>query len=322
MGRANQRHRRMVLLMRGRPGSPLYWKPKSIAQWKAKMEEGRKDPYQHLINAAREAADEMVAVIDNWESGDLAGAVRCLDPAGLRAVADLLEHHLKQNVRNRGNRLEMHHHPDREMSDYDKMFVLGGQDMAEDGHIEVDDESYTTGSDADGEYVLAWLWVPNEEAVLRTRHRAHVYYQDEEGAKHHLATDSVLAFDEAEARKLLLDKHWDSRLDAASCISVFEWENVPLFDYEIEVHQDDPDDPYDEVTVKAATPEDAIEALKDLYPDARFRYEEFRFQMNYDCSNCGHAWVMKWSCACNDRCPKCDTETEPYEVEDAECPPT
>jgi hypothetical protein len=30
----------------------------------------------------------------------------------------------------------------------------------------------------------------------------------------------------------------------------------------------------------------------------------------YECP-CGTAWHDQWDCACNDRCPSCDTEVEP-----------
>ena len=31
----------------------------------------------------------------------------------------------------------------------------------------------------------------------------------------------------------------------------------------------------------------------------------------YICEDCGEEWVDLWDCMCNDRCPKCDKETEP-----------
>ena len=34
---------------------------------------------------------------------------------------------------------------------------------------------------------------------------------------------------------------------------------------------------------------------------------------HYECSRCGTTWSDCWSCACNDRCPGCDVETEPYD---------
>jgi hypothetical protein len=39
----------------------------------------------------------------------------------------------------------------------------------------------------------------------------------------------------------------------------------------------------------------------------------------YQCSECGTKWTDEWSCACNDRCPKCRAETEPYDDEDLTC---
>jgi hypothetical protein len=32
--------------------------------------------------------------------------------------------------------------------------------------------------------------------------------------------------------------------------------------------------------------------------------------------HCGREWEDRWSCACNDRCPVCDAEIEPYESEE------
>lgn len=39
------------------------------------------------------------------------------------------------------------------------------------------------------------------------------------------------------------------------------------------------------------------------------------FIKNYECSQCGTTWEDTWCCACNDRCPNCDTETEPNDYE-------
>jgi hypothetical protein len=33
----------------------------------------------------------------------------------------------------------------------------------------------------------------------------------------------------------------------------------------------------------------------------------------YECSACGTKWTDEWSCTCNDRCPKCRAEIEPYD---------
>lgn len=35
---------------------------------------------------------------------------------------------------------------------------------------------------------------------------------------------------------------------------------------------------------------------------------------------CGHEWKDTWDCVCNDRCPMCNTEIEPYESEDCAAP--
>ena len=37
------------------------------------------------------------------------------------------------------------------------------------------------------------------------------------------------------------------------------------------------------------------------------------FEIHYE--HCGEEWTDYWSCACNDRCPKCNREIEPYHFE-------
>lgn len=44
--------------------------------------------------------------------------------------------------------------------------------------------------------------------------------------------------------------------------------------------------------------------------------EETRFRMRYVCPEDGTRWMMEWFCPCNDRCPTCDEEIEPFKVED------
>lgn len=39
--------------------------------------------------------------------------------------------------------------------------------------------------------------------------------------------------------------------------------------------------------------------------------EEFYFLNRY--KHCGQVWEDHWSCACNDRCPICNAEIEPFE---------
>lgn len=40
------------------------------------------------------------------------------------------------------------------------------------------------------------------------------------------------------------------------------------------------------------------------------------FLKHYHHEECEAEWVGEWSCVCNDRCPVCDTEIEPYDDED------
>jgi hypothetical protein len=40
------------------------------------------------------------------------------------------------------------------------------------------------------------------------------------------------------------------------------------------------------------------------------------FRNSYRHDECGLGWTDEWSCACNDRCPECNAEIEPYASED------
>lgn len=42
---------------------------------------------------------------------------------------------------------------------------------------------------------------------------------------------------------------------------------------------------------------------------------EFRFRNYYRCPSDGTEWADQWSCKCNDRCPRCGDEIEPYKSE-------
>jgi hypothetical protein len=42
----------------------------------------------------------------------------------------------------------------------------------------------------------------------------------------------------------------------------------------------------------------------------------FLFRNYYCCPNDQTTWNDDWSCMCNDKCPICGTEVEPYESED------
>ena len=40
-----------------------------------------------------------------------------------------------------------------------------------------------------------------------------------------------------------------------------------------------------------------------------------RFHNFYRCG-CGEEWEDYWSCACDDRCPRCNAEIEPYKYKE------
>ncbi len=44
--------------------------------------------------------------------------------------------------------------------------------------------------------------------------------------------------------------------------------------------------------------------------------EIMRFLNYYRCPHDGTQWHDTWTCQCNDRCPTCDAEIEPYDSED------
>jgi hypothetical protein len=51
-------------------------------------------------------------------------------------------------------------------------------------------------------------------------------------------------------------------------------------------------------------------------PDDDNDGESATMYLNHYRCTCGHEWTDKWNCMCNDRCPKCDTEIEPYQSEE------
>lgn len=42
------------------------------------------------------------------------------------------------------------------------------------------------------------------------------------------------------------------------------------------------------------------------------------FRNYYECPNDGTRWSDEWTCACDDRCPLCNAEIEPYLSDDLE----
>jgi hypothetical protein len=60
----------------------------------------------------------------------------------------------------------------------------------------------------------------------------------------------------------------------------------------------------------------ASDGSKAVPRDVAEEQEETRFRMRYVCPEDGTRWMMEWFCPCNDRCPTCDEEIEPFKVED------
>jgi len=48
--------------------------------------------------------------------------------------------------------------------------------------------------------------------------------------------------------------------------------------------------------------------------------EEIRFINHYRCPDDGTEWTDRWSCACNDKCPTCNKEIEPYKSQEIDPP--
>lgn len=46
------------------------------------------------------------------------------------------------------------------------------------------------------------------------------------------------------------------------------------------------------------------------------------FENFYECSDCEIEWTDEWSCECNDKCPECDAEIEPFKSIDLSRPLT
>jgi len=41
-------------------------------------------------------------------------------------------------------------------------------------------------------------------------------------------------------------------------------------------------------------------------------HEPLLYRNHFCCPNDGATWDDEWSCMCNDRCPECDAEIDPY----------
>ena len=88
---------------------------------------------------------------------------------------------------------------------------------------------------------------------------------------------------------------------------------VTIVDYDTETA-----DPHElgTVTYKSGKPDQAFVRLEDVHKTEIVTTEPPHFFM-LSYRHCGTEWTQEHSAACNDRCPKCNREIEPFEVEDA-----
>jgi len=183
------------------------------------------DVYQQSIETSLAAADILENIIRDEQYADLVAAFQLQNAlTELRDSANALDHHMTTNVAGRGSPLELHHHKDRKYTPYDLAYIRAAQ-CHNTCEQQVDDESVVSGSDDEGDYVLGWIWVPEDEVTVPT-YKAKVYYRDDNGEKQLLGEHSVETFDKDEARQQIMDALWDSRLDAASCTPVIEWQST------------------------------------------------------------------------------------------------
>ncbi len=64
------------------------------------------------------------------------------------------------------------------------------------------------------------------------------------------------------------------------------------------------------------SPNRKTESKKSITFKRTDNQQGFKFRNYYCCPNDGTTWHDDWSATCNDRCPTCWTEIEPYESED------
>ncbi len=277
--------------------------------------------YTRVIKAAEAASTAMAATFEGWEPGNVVLDKPRQELMPPKAVLDAaiaeFEKFLKENVRNYGQRLELHLHDDRKLTPYEELFLTAARSrFHHDGDLEFDDSCVVSGSDDEGEYVLCWKWVPNEAVEFPHRHKAHVYYKDSRGVLTHIETDEVIALDQSVAERVLIERHWDDRLDA-SCVPYLEWEELEMEDFTCLVYKIGEDaESSSEFTVSQHQIEDVRQSIQVLFPPEGYIIEIH-----------GEIWyINKYRCVCEDewatvmgsatalaRCTRCNRETKPYE---------
>lgn len=166
---------------------------------------------------------------------------------------------------NEGGVIEVLHYPDRKHDPYTEMFYHSAVEQAEDGDLEVDHATMITESDDNGEYVLSYKWVSNDDVVFPPRQDVELGYESD-GVYHYLAREAVVTYERDAAEKHMLDKHWDSRLDSAGCTAKFTHHVVRTQAFHAYLQYEENDDEV-EHHVEAAAAEDVLHGLKILYGD-------------------------------------------------------
>lgn len=178
------------------------------------------DPYQELIREAKRVALK-IATAD----------VAFSDAQALIDAATQLEKQLAENVSNKGGRLELHRFPSRSYSEVEVQYVQTAKQCAEAGTLEFDDETIVSMS-TDGAYVLGWYFinaaalsvsVPPETLPLFD---GSLFYISQSGDSQFIVRDTCRAVDQQQARRMLMARHWDDRLDAAGCLPFIFWHEL------------------------------------------------------------------------------------------------
>lgn len=215
------------------------------------------DPYQALIDEATKAADQLDVLRSVGRHAAEANTV------ALRMAITGLVEHLRNNVSNRGEALELHVFRNRKMDLVDLCYknAAGGTD----GELEFDEPTVVSHSDDGGAYVLGWSWVDDEDVELPKPISCSLLAKNDQGHTSHVATDVFLAADEDHARELMIEKHWDERLTAASCSPLVTFNDLQLPTFSFTLKGDD-NIGLDPIQVEARTREEAIEILHMIRP--------------------------------------------------------
>ena len=103
--------------------------------------------------------------------------------------------------------------------------------------------------------------------VFPKRYEMEIGYEEEDGTRHYIAREAVLANEQAVAEQQMLDKHWDSRLDSASCKPYYVSHDVEVDTYHAYLQYDEDSDEIEHHVDGVAAKEDLLHGLGILYQD-------------------------------------------------------